>query len=819
VLSRAIAADIVAAASRDERRRRQRASPRGGEPCSTLEGPAMSRRERQRRKFQTRARPARVLFLLLGLLVTSAAIAGAVAVGWVVTVANSAPSLDTRKPIDLGQTSRVFAADGTPLGFIGADILRQTVRDKRIPKAVGEATVAVEDKRFYDHKGVDFEGIVRAAVKNLESKKDVQGGSTLTMQLVRNLYTGEKARAGLKGYKRKIREAKLAEELENRHPGRQGKAWILTKYLNSIPYGTVGGQTAVGIQAAARVFFDKPAARLKLREAALLAGLPQAPSDYNPFLNRARARARRNDVLQRMADQGYITQAQAAKAMRRSLGVRHSRYYSSRRENYFYDYVKQKLIDRYGLNTVRRGGLRVDTTIDLRLQDAARTAVDNAVAGTDRAGAIVSIDPRNGYIRAMASTAKYGDSKFNLAAQGHRQAGSTFKVMVLMAALRRGVNPNSTSYTSRPLNFTDPRYGKIDVSTYSNTYIGRANLVKATLASDNSIYQQLDLDLGPEAVTKAARDMGIVSELHSYPAEGLGGLTNGVSPLEMANAYATIASGGVRNRATGIRKVTFPGGHVDRSWGKPKRTRVFTDGVAAEATHILEQNVQAGTGTAAQIGCPAAGKTGTTDDFTDAWFVGYTPHLTSSVWIGHATDRRTLGAGSAGGVVAAPIWGAYMRTVKGSFCGGFPAPTTPFVSQPFFGRYARTGAALGPSGYSTNASGATQQERYGTAAPSGTTGYGTSTGGSATGGATGTGASGATGTGATGATGAPGTTGTGAPGATGTGATGTGTGAPGATGTGTGAQNGRYPPTAYESAPQPAPKTAPGAPGGAAAPG
>jgi penicillin-binding protein 1A len=760
----------------------------------------MSRRERHRRKANGRTRPSRVIFLLLGLVLTAAGIAGAAAVAWVIGVANSAPSLETRKPIDLGQTSRVFAADGTPLGFISADILRQTVPAAKIPKAVGNATVAVEDKRFYEHKGVDFEGIVRAAVKNLESKKDVQGGSTLTMQLVRNLYTGEKARTGLKGYKRKIREAKLAEELEDRHPGRPGKQWILTKYLNSIPYGTVGGQTAVGIQAAARVFFDKPASKLKLREAALLAGLPQAPSAYNPFVNRARAKARRNDVLQRMADQGYISQRTARKAMRRSLGVRHSRYYTARREAYFYDYVKQRLVDRYGANTVRRGGLRVYTTIDLRLQEAARAAVDNAVAGTDRSGAIVSIDPRNGYIRAMASTAHYGDSKFNLAAQGHRQAGSTFKVMVLMTALRRGVNPNSTTYTSRPLNFTDPRYGKIDVSTYSNTYLGRVNLVKATLASDNSVYQQLDLDVGPEAVTRTARDMGITSPLHSYPAEGLGGLTDGVSPLEMANAYATIASGGVRNRATGIRKVVFADGRVDRSWGKPKRRRVFTDGVAAEATKILEMNVQQGTGTAAQIGCPAAGKTGTTDDFTDAWFVGFTPHLTTSVWIGHATSRETLGAGAAGGVVAAPIWGTYMRYAKGSFCGGFAPPKTPFVSQPFFGRYARTGAATGPSGYSTNLRGATQQERYGTA-PTAT--YGTGTGGATTG------TGGVTGTGT--ATGGP------------TAATGTGTGTATGTATGggnTGATNGRYPPQAYESAPQPAPKTvSPGTGGGTGAPG
>ena len=197
-----------------------------------------------------------------------------------------------------------------------------------IPDVVRQATVAIEDRRFYEHQGVDFEGIVRAAIKNVESKKDIQGGSTLTMQLVRNLYTGERARSGVAGYKRKIREAKLAQELEDRHPGRPGKLWILNKYLNSVPYGTVGGQTAVGIQAAARVFFDKPASRLTLREAALLAGLPQAPSNYNPFLDKAAATARRNDVLQRMADQGYITQATATKTMAEGLGVKHNRYYT-----------------------------------------------------------------------------------------------------------------------------------------------------------------------------------------------------------------------------------------------------------------------------------------------------------------------------------------------------------------------------------------------------------------------------------------------------------------------------------------------------------
>src|SRR3954447_7540922 len=245
----------------------------------------MTRRERQRRKRRNEAGPQRAILLSLGLLVTAALIGAGGVVGGIVSVASSAPPLDTSKPIELGATSRVYAADGTRLGFIQANELRTPVSSKGIPQNVKNAVVAVEDRRFFDHQGVDFEGIVRAGVKNLENRHEIQGGSTLTMQLVRNLYTGEKQRT----LKRKIREAKLAEDLENLHPGLAGKNWILTKYLNSVPFGTVGGQTAVGIQAGARLFFDKPASELKLREAALLAGLPQAPSQYNPFLNASAA--------------------------------------------------------------------------------------------------------------------------------------------------------------------------------------------------------------------------------------------------------------------------------------------------------------------------------------------------------------------------------------------------------------------------------------------------------------------------------------------------------------------------------------------------
>jgi penicillin-binding protein 1A len=302
----------------------------------------------------------------------------------------------------------------------------------------------------------------------------------------------------------------------------------------------------------------------------------------------------------------------------------------------------------------------------------------------------VTIDQSNGYIKAMASTASYKETKFNLAAQGHRQPGSTFKVMGLMAALDAGVSP-STQYTSRPLNFVDPKYGPIKVKTYSNTYRGRISLLSATLASDNSVFQQLALDLGPEKVKQAAREMGIKSKLNAYPSEVLGGLEQGVSPLEMADAYATIASGGWRNRPKAITQVRFADGRVS-DWGKPRRHKAFSDGVTYEATKILEQNMTSGTGTGAQIGCPAAGKTGTTDKNTDAWFVGFTPNLSTAVWVGYpggngiSMSPPTTPINIDGGTYPATIWSRYMKVAKKG-CGEFPKPKQPFHAKPFTGHY------------------------------------------------------------------------------------------------------------------------------------
>jgi penicillin-binding protein 1A len=643
------------------------------------------------------------VLLGLGVLATVAIIAVLSAIGYVLAIAASAPDLSELKPADKGQLSVVYAADGSRLGFIQSDVLRRVVPWRDIPVNLRRATVAIEDERFYKHGGVDLNAIVRAGIKNLESGKTVQGGSTITQQLVRALYIKDPKR----DFSRKIREAKLASELEEKH----SKTWVLHNYLNSVPYGTVGGRTAIGVEAAAVTFFNKHASRLRLYQSALLAGLPQAPSEYNPFRNPGAALERRNEVLRQMLENGYINQAQFDRASHRGLGLRHGTRYTQRREPYFFDYVQEKLIERYGVGVVRRGGLRIHTTIDPALQDSAREAINSYYA--DPAGpssAIVAIDPANGKIRAMASSGTYNQRNFNLAAQGHRQPGSAFKTFVLTAAIRKGVNPDSTYYTSRPLNINDPKYGHWEVKTFGNSYIGTVSLTRATLSSDNTVYAQLILDLGPKAVCDTAKLLGITTKLDCYPAEGLGGLTRGVTTLEMAGAYATLASGGVRHRPTGIEKVVFPDGKSEDLASAPGK-RVLTDGQAYAVTKVLKMNVQSGTGTAANYGCPAAGKTGTTDEAKDAWFVGYTPELSAAVWVGYP-DAGVAMPGAQGGTYAAPVWHAFMLPAHGDYCDDFPQPSEPAQLAPYFGKYARTGSSSTQQYYGGSTGGTTQQPQY-----------------------------------------------------------------------------------------------------------
>ena len=645
----------------------------------------MSARSRRRHRRTSRKRNP----FLLALLICGATLALVVmSFGmYVISVAADAPEIDTLEPVRQGENSVIYAADGSRLGYIQSDEARTSIPYEKIPEDLRNATVAIEDERFYDHGGVDIEGISRAFVENLEAGEVKQGGSTITMQLVRNLYIEDPDR----DLERKIKEAKLAEELEDE----LSKEEILEQYLNSASYGTVNGRTAVGVEAASQIYYSKPAKDLDLDEAATLAGLPQSPSLYNPLQNINAALDRRNEVLDEMAEQGYISESEAADARSKEIDLNPGDRYTEIREPYFFDFVNQQLIEKYGVNTVRQGGLKVHTTIDPKLQDAGREAIENHLYySDDPSAAVVAIDPKTGYVRAMASSGSYSDAQFNLAAQGHRQPGSAAKTWALTAAVRRGINPDDTFYTSKPLNIDDPEYGHWEVATYSNSYAGSVSLHQATLASDNTVYAQLALDLGPDAVADTAKDMGIETKLDGLPAETLGGLRLGVSPLEMTNAYATLASGGIRNKPIAIKKVTFPDGHVDEL-GEPERERVFPDGVAYEVTQILQDNVSSGTGTSAGTGCgDQAGKTGTTDDFNDAMFMGYTPVLATGVWVGYPDALRSMssvhGIAVAGGTFPAQIWHDFMSVALDGRCESFPEPENPVEWIPFHGQYTST---------------------------------------------------------------------------------------------------------------------------------
>jgi penicillin-binding protein 1A len=651
----------------------------------------MSRQARKRRR--SRGGGTRVLIVLASVLALG--LAGGVigAVAYVVHVADGTPGLATRHASIGGGTSEVYAADGARLGAIQSDELRTPASWSEIPTALKNATVAIEDQRFYKDDGVDMTAIVRAAVKDLLHGQALQGASTITMQLVRNLYLGGDERT----LHQKIAEVKLAIEYNKRH----SKQSILNSYLNDVAYGTVGGQTAVGVQAAARIFFNKPASELDLEQSALLAGLPQAPSQYNPFLYPTAARERRNEVLAKMAELRYITGTQAKATEAAPLEVHPGNYYSERKEQFFFEYVRQQLIKRYGDKTVAQGGLKVYTTLDLNMQRLARNAITEVLDEPgDPASAIVTIDPHNGDIDAMAESESYEQSQYNLAADGHRQPGSTFKAIDLADALSRGVDPNSTYYVSKalPAGWL-PGYPEYPVKTFDGTYAGPINLVQATLKSDNTVYAQLAADLGEETITHMAYQMGVKTHLSSYPAEALGGLTLGVTPLEMADVYATLADGGYRNTPIAITKVVFPDGHVDENWGQPHRVKVLSEAVTAEETTILHENVEGGTATRSAIDCPTAAKTGTTEELIDAWLDGYTPDYATAVWMGYPNKRVSMtdvhGVPQQGGFLPAEIWHAYMAAVtEGKPCAEFPPSKEAISYRPFYGKYASTGEAL-----------------------------------------------------------------------------------------------------------------------------
>jgi penicillin-binding protein 1A len=628
------------------------------------------RRHRRRLRLERVRRRRRAGVVFGG--IAGGAIAVLVLAGFGTTAALSAScSLSSLRQVQVGQNSFVYAADGTLLGSIPADQNRDPVALAKMSSWLPTATIAIEDKRFYQHGGIDYVGIMRALWSDVSAGKVVQGGSTITQQLVRNLYTGGSQRT----FQHKIKEACLAIKLAAKLPKQQ----ILEEYLNTVYYGN----HAYGVQAAAETYFSKPAAELNLRQAALIAGLPQAPSVDDPFHDPQAAVARRNEVLQAMLSTGTITPEQerwAAKGT--NLGLKPGRIYTRIREPYFFSYVIDQLQQAYGANTVREGGLRVYTTINPKLQAAADSAIRDALyEPNDPAAAVVSVVPGTGAIRAMTAVIPGNTTnQFNLTSQSAREAGSTFKVFVLAAAIEQGIDPDTTYYDSAPYTCTATicltNGQPWQVTTYEHTYTGWTSITRATLSSDNTVYAQLTLDVGPQNVWNMATRLGVHLTQPAVASIGLGPLS--VSPLDMAAAYATFASGGIYAKPRAITRVTFPDGKVDTSWNKPQTKRVLSAGVAWKVNDILEQNALYGTGYGSSDGIhPNAGKTGTTEDHADGWFDGYTRDLSTSVWMGYPQGEIPMldvhGYEVAGATFAVPIWHQYMAVAEAKL------PPRPFL--------------------------------------------------------------------------------------------------------------------------------------------
>ncbi len=601
--------------------------------------------------------------------------------GLVTSIASEVPSLDPGRLQQREVDGYVYDSKGERiLAVLRGSQSRILVPSDNIAPLMKQAIVAIEDKRVYEHRGVDVHGIMRAVWQDVRNKRVVEGGSTITQQFVKNTYVKSQ-----RSISRKLKEAALAWQLEQRW----SKDRILTAYLNTIYFGN----GAYGVQQAALTYFHHPAEHLGLAEAALLAGIPSDPARYDPVANPKAARERRDIVLRQMLDQGDITYRDYANATRARL-PRPDEVRLSDTEGpapYFTNYVKQQLIDRYGSGRVFGGGLRVKTTIDLNIQRFARQAITKWLTNPNGpSAALVAVDPRDGSVLAMIGGNNYRKSQFNLAVQGERQPGSSFKPFVLATALRDGISPDS-EFESGPVQI--PLGDKVwSVRNYENSDLGRISLATATEFSDNTVYAQLTQLVGPGAIVRTAKRLGITSPLKSYFAIGLG--AEAVNPLEMARAFSAFAYRGRRidgatfgNRPRAISAVRNESGRiVDNNLpiGRP----VLTENTAALLTSLLQGVVTGGTGRQAQLsdGRPVAGKTGTTENYGDAWFVGYTPQLVTAVWVGYPNSLRPMlteyhGDAVAGGTFPALIWKSFMERAL-AYRGNAPQDF-PSVSQPF----------------------------------------------------------------------------------------------------------------------------------------
>ena len=588
----------------------------------------------------------RIVGIVTAFLLVAAAVAGVIVYNDL--VANLPDPTKPLKGTDL--STRILDRNGKPITTLFADQNRTYVTLADIPKALQDAVISTEDQRFYEHPGVDLLGIARALWTDVKAGAQVQGGSTITQQYAKQAFVGDQSTL-----KRKLQEALLAYKIE----GQYSKDKILEMYLNAIYFG----HGSYGVQTAAQTYFGKPVKDLTVAEAAMIAGVIKSPARYSPYLDPVAAKERRDTVLGQMRDQGYIDAATHDAAVAtpiKTTGLKQGSVIAP----YFVEYLKTLLVDQYGEDAVYRGGLTVTTTLDLGMQTAAEKAVaKNLDRKTDPSAAVVAIDPATGEIRAMVGGRDFSKLQYNVAVQGHRQSGSSFKPFALVAALQDGVSPEAI-FTAQSGKFTIPGGQTWSVAGEPG-FKGPTRLRVATVHSLNPVFAQLALKIGADRIVQAATDMGITTKITPVPAVALGGMAEGVTPLEMASAYGTLATNGMHADPIAIMQVTDKDGTVLFT-ADPKPKRVIDAAIAYLTTDILKGVITGGTGTAAAIGRPAAGKTGTTQRNIDAWFVGYTPDLVASVWVGYAeSSSRPMnsvhGIRVTGGSFPARIWAAFMK--------------------------------------------------------------------------------------------------------------------------------------------------------------
>ena len=611
------------------------------------------RKKRPARKRPARKKPLGHTPIILFLLIISGLVTLCIGTGLAWFLALDIPDIRSAQDYKPLVATTVLDKNGTVIDAIYKQY-RIVIKERQMPPLLPVAFVAAEDSRYFEHGGLDIWSIFRAAINNLRSGKRSQGGSTITQQVTRALMLSPE-----KSYFRKIKEAILAYRLDRMLT----KEEILTIYLNEIYLG----EGAYGVEAAARIYFSKRADELSLSEIALLAGLPQSPSRYSPIKHLSAARARQRYVLNRMAEDGIISTASARRAYERKLRLNPSGKHKAA-SGYFTDYVRTELEKKYGKRELFHEGLTVWTTLDSRLQQAAITSLNHGLDSVQRRqrskrspqGALIALDTASGSIRALVGGADYRKSSYNRAVNAKRQPGSVFKPFVYAAAFEQGLSPD-TELVDKPFSITNHDGSVWQPQNYSHRYYGPTSLGEALIFSRNIVTIKLLQKTGVRPVIQLAARAGITAELRPELPLALG--ASPVSLLEMTGAYTIFANQGLYHRPRAITRVRDRFGRVT-PWPHPGAEKVLTPGTAETMTAILTQVINRGTGKQARGIAGAAGKTGTSDNNRDAWFIGYTRNLTTGVWLGY--DRsRTLGRGETGGRAAAPVWKEFMQTTSG----------------------------------------------------------------------------------------------------------------------------------------------------------